>query len=78
MAKWIAFSQIPSVGKTEVWQVVANQGGHKLGTIKWFGQWRKYSFFPENGTVFETECMKDIIAKIDELTMKRKAQSLIK
>ena len=32
----------------------------RLGVIKWFGRWRQYAFFPEVGTVFNTECLEDI------------------
>lgn len=77
MAKWISFTQVPSSGKTEIWHVTANEGGHVLGTIKWFGRWRCYSFFPNCDTIFEKTCMNDIVNKIDELTMKRKAESFI-
>jgi hypothetical protein len=77
MAKWITFQQVPSIGKTEVWHVVANEGGHHLGTIKWYGSWRQYSFFPNGNTVFEKTCMHDILAKMEELMLKRRAQSLV-
>ena len=32
----------------------------KIGTLKWLGRWRKYCFFPESETVFESTCLFDI------------------
>lgn len=31
-----------------------------LGQIKYYAQWRQYGFYPEQGTVFEKTCLKDI------------------
>ena len=77
MAKWIDFVQLPSTGKTEIWQVVAKDGNQKLGTIKWFTNWRQYAFFPEPNTVFEKTCMADISEKIQMLTTILSAQRTI-
>ena len=77
MAKWIDFQQAPSMGKTEIWNVISKEGAHHLGTIKWYGPWRQYSFFPNGGTVFERTCLTDIVAKINELMLKRKAQAMV-
>jgi hypothetical protein len=38
-----------------------------LGIIKWFGRWRQYAFFPDNGTVYNVECLNDITIHIKEL-----------
>lgn len=62
MAKWIEFTQTatsPS-GKTKVWSVHAKDGGPPLGSVRWHGAWRRYSFFPEPGTLFEKDCLRDI------------------
>ena len=57
---YIAFDHDPSfVGKTSLWRVRTTKGWH-LGYVKWFGRWRKYSFFPEEGSVFEEVCMREI------------------
>lgn len=60
MSKWITFEVIEEKPKTKVWGVFTKDGGVELGTIKWFPQWRKYSFFPAEQTVFETQCLNDI------------------
>lgn len=46
-------------GKTRVWAVESTRGA-RLGTVKWFGRWRCYAFYPERGTVFEQACLRDI------------------
>jgi hypothetical protein len=51
------------VGKaTNVWSVYegVTYRGAVLGQVKWFARWRKYSFFPEGGMVFEQTCLREI------------------
>lgn len=51
-------------GKTRRWKVITNDpDGVLLGTIGWFGRWRKYVFFPTMGypTVYEETCLEEII-----------------
>lgn len=50
--------------KTSVYDVYPYSGDKvepgPLGWIKWFGRWRKYSFFPATDAVFEETCLRDI------------------
>lgn len=46
-------------GKTMVWDVLAKAGG-VLGEVKWFGRWRKYSFYPAPDCVFEDTCLGEL------------------
>lgn len=39
-----------------------------LGAVKWYGPFRKYAFYPEDGTVYDTKCLEDIINFINELS----------
>lgn len=73
MAKWIEFKELPMCPdrKTKVFEVVAKEGSIKLGEIKWFGRWRKYTFNPVNNTVFEQDCLKDITDFLLELKNER-------
>lgn len=48
-----------SSGKTLVWEVHSKDGG-LLGTVSWFGRWRCYAFSPNERTVFERRCLRDI------------------
>ena len=77
MAKWIRFrladEQKP---KTKVWDVLtADNEENFLGRIKWFGRWRKYSFFPASYTIFENQCLRDIADFMEEEMRKRKELS---
>jgi hypothetical protein len=72
-AKWVEFRldacQPP---KTQRWEVVAKDGGEVLGTVKWWGAWRKYTFHPLAATLYEPTCLRDIAAFCEEQTTARK------
>lgn len=57
--------------KTSIWTAVAS-GGEPLGTVKWFGRWRCYAFFPDTNTVFEKTCLRDIAQFCEERTKDRR------
>lgn len=71
-SKYLTFEQIPYEGKTKRFYV-KNKNGTSLGAIYWYGPWRKYVFnnAPES-CVFDTTCLKDITAFIDNLMLERK------
>lgn len=73
MSKWIDFIEGHAKGVTKVFLVKTKDGGH-LGMIKWYSPWRKYSFFPEQHTIFETDCLSDIVSFIKDLMLDRKLQ----
>jgi len=54
--------------KTKAWAVENKHGDGFLGHVKWFGRWRKYSFFPAEGCVFEEVCMREISGFIVDRT----------
>ena len=54
--------------KTAIWFVAAKDGGGMLGEVRWFGRWRKYSFFPLSGTIYEQTCLRDIATFCEEQT----------
>ena len=77
MANWIDFVEVECLErprKTKVFKVKTKEGDSVLGTIKWFGRWRKYSFYPHMDTIFEQTCLRDIAQFIDELMLKRKRE----
>jgi len=77
-ANWIAFHLYEDTGKTKKYLVVTKECfPKKLGEIKWFGKWRKYSFFPEPNTIFENQCLNDIIKFIEKLMLERKIEKQI-
>jgi len=69
----VEFFENSKSGKTKIYYVFG-QNGAKLGEIKWFGAWRRYSFYPEDKTLFEKTCLLDIIKFIDEITLERKSK----
>jgi hypothetical protein len=72
MSKWIKFEEKFWPGrKTKVFAVTAKTGVH-LGYVKWWGPWRRYAFFPDERTAFETQCLTDIVEFINKLMEERK------
>lgn len=76
MAKWITFTEVPTSKKTKTFEINAKEGGYKLGVVKWYASWRKYSFFPEPNTLFESKCLQDITDFMNGLMEERKSPSL--
>lgn len=72
--KWIYFSPLVFTGKTTVYNCYNKEYQSLLGQVKWYGGFRKYSFFPEPNIVFETQCLKDIASFLDKLMLERKLQ----
>jgi len=62
----------PRKGKTVILNVVNVHSMVAVGEIKWWGAWRKYCFFPQAGTVFDTNCMNDINEQIERLMKERR------
>ena len=50
----------PEGRATAVVEVIAVRSGALLGTIKWFGRWRKYAFHVEPDCIFEQGCLEEI------------------
>lgn len=57
---WITFVEIDPAPKTKRWSVVNKNTMETLGTVSWFGRWRRYAFTPMENTVFEQDCLRDI------------------
>lgn len=56
---WIRFIKTAWPGKTQRWNV-ENLGGIVLGNVHWWGAWRQYAFFANDGTLFEPKCLREI------------------
>ncbi|MGD6850782.1 MAG: hypothetical protein ACQCN6_01830 [Candidatus Bathyarchaeia archaeon] len=68
--KWFMASKS---GKTHIWEVLAKDGGVKLGEVSWYGAWRCYAFFVSSKwgdfeLVFEKQCLRDIANFCEEMT----------
>lgn len=58
--------------KTDIWAVEREDTpGRPLGFIKWHGAWRKYCFFPEQGTLYDPNCLRQIADLCEDETMMR-------
>lgn len=67
---YLEFRETPSPsGATKIIDVIAKQSGIQLGVIKWHAPWRKYCYFPNDATLYDANCMSDIVEKI-KLEMK--------
>jgi hypothetical protein len=78
-AKWIRFEKRPTTPgyKTDIWHVVATQGDGYLGTVKWWGGWRRYCFFPADGSLYEQDCLRDIADFCETETRNYKAAKVL-
>jgi len=72
--RYLSFKLLKDIApehKTQTWGVYSVRNGTLLGQIKWWGAWIQYAFFPEPGTLFNVQCMKDICAFIKGLMRER-------
>lgn len=71
MGSFLDFKQIHDTGKTKVYQVLS-KNGDLLAKINWFPAWRKYTFFPELGTIFDAKCLLEIVDFLNKIMEDRK------
>jgi hypothetical protein len=67
----LQYVKVSHTGKTSVW--VARCNGVTLGLIKWHSAWRRYTLCPNDQTVWDRNCLTQVIAFIDEQMAERKA-----
>lgn len=72
--RWLTFVLIRKGGKTNVYFVKNKTQDLPLGEIMWNAQWRKYCFYPSAGTVFDSECLKDVCHFTSKLMLDRKIE----
>jgi hypothetical protein len=58
----------PADKTTAVVEVIAVRNGALLGTIRWFGRWRKYAFHAEPYCWFDPGCLEEIAANLTRMT----------
>ena len=66
-SKYLEFKILENKPKTKVYEVLSKLHGFRLGIVMWYGAWGQYCFFPEENTVFNNQCMKDICSFIEEI-----------
>jgi len=61
LGKYMYGKFLDQKGKTKVVGIFSWSSGDRLGTVKWYGPWRQYCFYPEPDTVFNDVCLAKII-----------------
>lgn len=72
MKDFIKFVLKQKKPKTAIYGVVNKKTNIELGEIKWYGAWRKYCFFPDGNTVFDTICLAQINDFIEDLMYRKR------
>lgn len=74
MNKYVYFNELPNDGKkTKKYSVISKDDCH-LGFIKFWGAWRQYTFHPDDDTLFDTKCLKEIIDEIERMNTEIRAE----
>lgn len=71
-AKYLHIALARDTGKTKVWTVMNITNRAPLGEITWYSQWRRYVFVPLKGTLYDSNCLKEITTHIDQSMEARK------
>lgn len=58
--------------KTRRWTVTSRCDGDVLGVIEWYGPWRQFCFFPEEGSVWSKGCLEDVQIAIARIKKERR------
>lgn len=77
MPKWIRFDGPHTApGRRTAWWYVNNvETGDQLGTVAWFGRWRKFAFrVGAYSLVLEQDCLRDIADFCAEKTKEHRRQ----
>ena len=70
MSKYLTFEgpyDLPN-GKTKIWHVLTKDTSSKLGQVRWYAPWRRYTFWPNANCVFEQDCLRDIADFVQKKT----------
>ena len=59
----LQFIELRDTGKTKTWRVECACAG--LGRITWYSHWRRYVLEPACATVWDRNCLMQVIAFID-------------
>ena len=72
-SKWIRFDELAQAPHrhTRMWDV-RTKAGVPLGVVRWYGGWRRYCFLPDELTVYEQDCLRDIANFCETRTRERK------
>lgn len=54
--------------KTRRFAAISRQNRRQLGFVKWYAQWRQYTFFPFAATVFDKKCLRELAEFCEDRT----------
>ena len=69
---YIQFVSVPFKGKTKRFEIKTTSTGLIIGKIQFQPGWRCYVFEPVFPTIWSSNCLLDIIVKLNELNDERK------
>lgn len=46
--------------------VIKNWDDMELGQIKWYQSWRKFCFYPDDGTIWDNKCLSELLEFINK------------
>lgn len=73
---WLKFERLEYYdGKNDAWTVGTRPKGAILGKVLWYSRWRKFAFYPVQGSGFDEDCLREIATFCEDQTKARKAMT---
>lgn len=69
---FIKLNEIKDTGKTKVFEVLNSLSDLKIGIIKYYPGFRKYCFYPDANTLYDSKCMHELSETLAQLQEERK------
>lgn len=69
--KFLEFILLEEKEKTNVYSVYHKEKQISLGIIFWYGAWRRYVHKPDDDTIWDSACYKEVSAFLDKLMDER-------
>ena len=66
MSSYLVTRKEGDTGKTEIHGVFSALHGDRLGTVRWYGAWRQYAFYPEPETIWNRDCLREVAGFLDD------------
>lgn len=74
MNRYVYFNEVPNEGKKTKKCSVTSKDGYHLGFIKFWSAWRQYTFHPNEDTLFDTKCLREITSELERMNTEIKAE----
>lgn len=62
---------------TFVYRVASRYNNSVLGYVKWYAQWRQYTFFPEQFTILDKKCLTELAEYCNMKTNEHKNRNVL-